>query len=97
MVVLDLTQVTEISAQNKILAAARACSGCYELRAHPTKKLFGIRISSQPFEVQRAICSTALASGLQVVQYPVPPAANRPGSRDIPKRGIAGIALPTDG
>lgn len=60
MVVLDLTQVTEISAQNKILAAARACSGCYELRAHPTKKLFGIRISSQPFEVQRAIRSTAL-------------------------------------
>jgi hypothetical protein len=60
MVVLDLTRVTEVSARNKILAAARACCGCYELRAHPTKQLFGIRISSQPFEVQRAIRSTAL-------------------------------------
>jgi hypothetical protein len=59
-VVVDLSRVKEVSIQNQILAAVRSCDGCYDVRAHPKKMVLGVRISSQPFEIQRALRATSL-------------------------------------
>ena len=63
LVVVDLSRVKEGGAQDKIIAAVRTCAGCDEIRAHPTKMLLGIRLSSSPMEIQHAL----RASGLPLV------------------------------
>lgn len=55
MVVLDMSRIKELGTREKILAAAQKCVGCDEIRTNPDKTIAGIRISSQPSEVQGAL------------------------------------------
>ena len=55
LVVLDLSRVAEIEAREKIIAAARDCAGCDDLRSDPAKTRIAIQISSEPWELQRAL------------------------------------------
>jgi hypothetical protein len=55
MVVLDLSAVKEIKTREKILAAARKCNSCSEIRTNPDKTIAGIRVASQLSEAQSAV------------------------------------------
>src|ERR1700728_1701892 len=55
IVVLDLSHINNIDLQRNILTIVRTCDGCEEIRTHPAKALVGIRISSQPAEIQRSL------------------------------------------
>jgi hypothetical protein len=60
MVVLDLSRVPQAEAQEKIPAVVRACVGCDEIRLHTNKPLIGVRMSSLPSELQRALRQSRL-------------------------------------
>jgi hypothetical protein len=55
IVILDLSHINNVELQRNILAIVRTCDGCEEIRTHPTKACAGVRISSQPAEIQRIL------------------------------------------
>lgn len=60
IVVLDMTNVKTIDVRKKIVAVARACKGCDEIVADATATMVGIRVSSDPSEVQYALRRSGL-------------------------------------
>jgi len=87
VVVLDLSRVGDIPTKDEILAAVRVCVGCDEIRAHPTKTVVGIRISSQPSEVQRALRSSSLRLEYVWFNSPSPRLLVVPATQTDPIRG----------
>jgi hypothetical protein len=60
IVILDMTHVKAIEVRKKILAAARACNGCVELVSDASLTIVGIRVSTEPSEVQYALRRSGL-------------------------------------
>ena len=60
-VALDLSNIPDAAARNAVIRTAAACEGCYEVRPHRNPALFGLRLSSSPAEVDKALKRSGLA------------------------------------